>query len=364
MKFKTKILLYFFILWLILISINLFLINHLRTASNTIFVIIIIIELFVSSLFIWFVFNLEIKHSIDNIVYHIKKVTEGHFDEKFEKENDAKFDELTKNLEIMEEKIKKIKLSEDQTSKNKKLQIAYNKLKQIDQLKDNFLSNISHELRTPLTSIKSYNQLLYDEVVGKLNKDQKESLKIVLNSTDHLIGLINNLLDISRYSSKKAQFNFEDFDLKENIKKIIYEFKPTIFKIQGNISVSGINCIIKADKTKIMQVFRNLINNAIKYRKKSRKLDIKIHISKYLDDTGYIKITVKDNGIGIHKKDFENIFDKFYQVDQSITRKVEGDGLGLSIVKYIIESHKGILKVNSKINKWTEFTICLPKKKI
>jgi PAS domain S-box-containing protein len=241
---------------------------------------------------------------------------------------------------------------------NHRLGKANEQLAHLNEVKDNFLSTVSHELKTPLTSIKSYNQIIYDGILGTVNEKQKEAIDIVLSSTDHLNRLINELLDVSRYEAGKKEFDFENFNIKEVILEVVKEFKPTLDSSGAGIRLKSSDIFLFADKDKIKEVFRNLISNSVKYRSKaSLVIHIRVRIFKKS-----VEITVKDNGIGISKKNQRNLFNKFYQVDQGLTRKTEGAGLGLSIVKHIVEGHKGKIRANSKIGKGTEFIILLPKK--
>ena len=239
--------------------------------------------------------------------------------------------------------------------RTKELEEAYRKLKKLDRHKDNFLSNVSHELRTPLTSIKSYVQMLDKGILGKINGEQKEGLDIILHSTNHLIELINDLLDSSRYEAGKAKLNFEESDVEEVLGDVIKEFTPTLKDIGGDINLTMEDNIgsVVLDQIKILQLIRNIINNSIKYRSES---DLKIDINVSRDEQ-YLKIQLRDNGIGISEENRKHLFDKFYQVDQSLTKKVEGTGLGLSIVLQIIKAHKGKIEVNSKLGVYTEFNL-------
>lgn len=275
-----------------------------------------------------------------------------------------KFEEKLKKFnEELEEKIRK-RTSELERSK-KQLELAFNRLKELDELKDNFISNVSHELRTPLTSIQSYNQLISEGILGPINYRQKEALNLIVSSTKHLASIIGNILDISKYDYGKMPFQRTAFDFKEIIKTVIEEFNPTLQSLNARIifnNETNQNSFrsfeIYADKEKLLQVTRNLVSNSIKYRS-ARDLIIRITIVKKGKN---FMIRFKDNGIGIKKENISNLFNRFYQVDASLTKKIQGTGLGLSIVKSIIQLHRGTINVKSEYSKYTEFVISLPKK--
>ncbi|MBN1502335.1 PAS domain S-box protein [Candidatus Woesearchaeota archaeon] len=242
-------------------------------------------------------------------------------------------------------------------SVNRQLEKLNEELMRQDTLKDTFLSNISHELRTPLTSIRTYNQLIYDQVFGPINKKQKESLKITLESADYLTELISNLLEISRFEVGKMKMHFSRENIIAVVNEVIKEFQPRVEEINGNILVhKKRSYMLNIDKTRIKQVYRNVIENSIKYRSK-RPLRIEIRHSKIKN---FVKIQIRDNGIGISKRNIKHLFNKFYQAEQAMTEKRGGVGLGLSIIKHIIEAHKGTIMIDSKLGKGTTVTICLP----
>lgn len=265
-------------------------------------------------------------------------------------EVDSKTKELNKFNKNLEKTVRKRTVA---------LKTANEKLHALNKVKDNFISSVSHELRTPLTSIKSYNQLLYDQILGSITKKQKDALKIILMSTDHLEGIINDILDVSRYEANKYELVCEKDNLNDTIKEVVQEFKPIVKKVNGKITIKSKHKkeTLSMDKDKIKQVLRNLINNSIKYKSsKKLKIDIELKIVK----KKFMEITISDNGLGMPKENLDHIFDKFYQVDQTSTRKVEGTGLGLSIVSQIMSLHKGKIKVKSKLDKGTEITLLIP----
>jgi PAS domain S-box-containing protein len=248
-------------------------------------------------------------------------------------------------------------------TRTKQLQTAYDKLKELDKMKDNFLSNVSHELRTPITAMKSYNQLLYSELLGKLNSDQKEALEVVLESTDHLMSIINNLLELSKYESGKSSLHLTKFKMADVVNEVCMEFKQAIHDLNGDyiFEPAKKELILNADRIKLKRLLINLFGNSIKYRSKSRSLKLILKTQYFSKQKRkWLRLSLQDNGLGITKKNLSHIFDKFYQVDESMTRHAGGEGIGLSIVKEIAELHDGKIIVESKLNHGTKFILEIP----
>ncbi|MBN1157348.1 PAS domain S-box protein, partial [Candidatus Woesearchaeota archaeon] len=266
---------------------------------------------------------------------------------------------------LAEEALKKrnqelMKKEEEIIEINRKLENLTQELVQLNNVKDNFLSSVSHELKTPLTSIKSYNQLLSDGILGGLNDKQKEAIQVVLQSTEHLNRLINDLLNVARYEEGRAEFNFVKCNFNDLISMVSKEFEPLLTSVGAvlKIKMPKSATSLSADREKLYEILRNLLSNAIKYRSK-RRLTVTIALRR---NDKSIVISVNDNGTGISRENMRNIFNKFYQADQGMTKRVEGTGLGLSIVKHIVEGHHGTISVKSQFGRGTKFMIILPTK--
>jgi|GEM_PF-6196840 len=259
------------------------------------------------------------------------------------------FNKLTSMLENDRNEVSK---------KNVALEEANKSLKKLDELKDNFLSNVSHEIRTPLTSLKSYTQLLLSGSFGKLNRSQEENVKIVLESILQLEHLVNDLLDVSKFESSRMIMHPEKCDINRIIKDTSKEFDPLIKKLDGRIilKIDSKHKNITVDKDRIKQLVRNILSNAVKYHSE-RKL--KIIISTHLEEKN-LMISFEDTGIGISKADMKHLFEKFYQVDQGMKRKVGGSGLGLVIIKQIARAHHGNVHIESMPDKGTTVYVQLP----
>jgi signal transduction histidine kinase len=251
----------------------------------------------------------------------------------------------------------------------KQLEQDKNELQKLDNLKSSFLANVSHELRTPMTAITGFTDLLLDKVDGPINEEQEKSLKKIASHSRHLMQLINNVLDISRMEAgEKITLRQEEIDIKSLIESIDIVFEP-IIKQKGLTFIKAIDenlPPIYADKDRITQILMNLLSNAVKFtenggitvRAKPSEKGIKTGMK-----SSFAEFCIEDTGIGIKEEDVINIFDKFTQADVSIHRKYEGTGLGLNIVKRLVELHDGEIWVTSTYGEGSKFYFTLPLKK-
>ena len=241
---------------------------------------------------------------------------------------------------------------------SKTLNYACSELIKTEDLRRELMANVSHDLKTPLTMIKAYAELIRD-VTYKDKEKMDKNLNTIIEETDRLNILVNDILELSKIQSNVSPLNIEEFDLNELIKSIINRYDIYIEKENYNIEYKEQNnLIIKADKKRIEQVIYNLINNAINYTGDDKKVFIKVK-----QDKSKIRVEIKDTGKGIEKKDIEYIWDKYYKVDKTHSRVQIGSGIGLSIVKNILINHKFEYGVESKINKGTTFYFEIPKEK-
>jgi len=229
------------------------------------------------------------------------------------------------------------------------------KLRQLDEMKTDFVSTVSHELRTPLTSIKGYASLLADGKLGDLNEKQKRSAQIIDHESDRLTDLINDILDLSRLESGKGKAKLEEHDIRDCLEnaRVLEHAKEKGIKVVKLVPKSVPP--VPMDRNKIIQVFNNLVSNAIKFTPAGGKITIKVTSTKDL-----VKVDIIDTGIGIPKRDIPNLFNKFYQVESHLTRNQGGTGLGLPIVKEIIGLHHGLISICSKPRKGTTVSFALP----
>jgi two-component system phosphate regulon sensor histidine kinase PhoR len=226
-------------------------------------------------------------------------------------------------------------------------------LKKVENIKKDFVANVSHELRTPLTAIKGYIETLEEEVPS----EQLRYVETIKKNTERIIHIVDDLLTLMSLEDASSKLIVGEVDLNELINQIIPTFKHKLE--EKNLKIEVI-CEpdfpkIYADAFRLEQVFINLVDNAIKY---SEKGTIRIELSRKDEDT--VKIIVSDEGIGIPLEHQDRIFERFYTVDKSHSRRQGGTGLGLSIVKHIILLHDGNIQVSSEPGKGTKFIIHLP----
>ena len=240
---------------------------------------------------------------------------------------------------------------------------AYENMKVLNTLKDEFLSVASHELRTPMTIVKSYLWMLEKQKAGKLNQKQLEYLNKALVGTQRMISLINDMLDISKFERKKVSFSITQLNLINTIKDVVSNFDIRVgeknLKIEFNPPSTEI--LVDADSEKLRDVFTNLVENAVKFTKDGI---ITISIDEYEE---FYRISIKDTGSGIDKKDLTKLFHKFGRIDNSYTIATDsgGTGLGLYIVKLYIHGMGGMVGADSEgMGMGSTFWITLPKNKI
>jgi len=228
-------------------------------------------------------------------------------------------------------------------------------IRRLETMRRDFVANVSHELKTPLTSIKGFVETL---LAGAL-EDKENSvnfLQIINNHADRLNTLINDLLDLSHIESKEIVLKKEKLILANLVDAVMLGFKSQAKKKGVELSSDldpGLE--ILADKSKIEQVFTNLINNAIKYNKE--KGFVRVYAEQLPNN---VKIIIEDSGSGIPARDIPRIFERFYRVDKARSRELGGTGLGLSIVKHIIELHSGSVGVQSTEGLGSKFWFIIP----
>ena len=235
------------------------------------------------------------------------------------------------------------------------LQEAYRDLSQVDQIKNDFVSVASHELRTPLAVILGYATFLRDNVTGQAS----EQLEIVLSSAIRLRALIDDMVNLRHIQTNDLQLQRAIFSLRQLVFDVIKEFSELVAGKQQALTTKfsppDVPLNIDADRQKIYLVLANLLSNAIKFTPAKGR----IHINVELKGHKYW-VSVIDTGVGIPESDYDRIFDQFYQVEPSLTRKYQGMGLGLSIAKGMVEVHQGRIWVESVVNKGSKFTVVLP----
>ncbi|HUT06739.1 MAG TPA: HAMP domain-containing sensor histidine kinase [Nitrosopumilaceae archaeon] len=281
---------------------------------------------------------------LDAINKALSRVKEGMYGEKIKYTSEDEIGELVDSFNIMSDTIK------EKEEEAKKTDIA----------KDEFLAMITHELKTPLVPIQGYSDILLNEHLGKLNQQQKDRLSIIKSSSETLLGIISDLLDVQKLEIGQLRMKKDDSDIKDSIQKSLIALSPQAEKNEIQLTSNAENLLIYHDSERIKQVLTNLIKNAmIAVEPQRGKIEIIME-----EKPSEIQISVKDNGVGIPQDKQKDLFKKFYQVDTTLTRERGGSGLGLAICRGIIENHGGKIFVESKEGEGAKFTFTIPKQAI
>ena len=226
--------------------------------------------------------------------------------------------------------------------------------------KSDFLARMSHELRTPLAAIIGYGELLSDGITGPINDEQKRQLSRIRSSANHLLSIIDEILTLARMEAGKEKVDIRDVDVSELMDSVetmaqpLASAKGLTFRIQ--VEPEGLS--MKTDPVKLRQVLLNLISNAVKYTEKG---DITVR-SEARD--GVVNFHVSDTGVGVGEEHLEKIFEPFWQVEQTTTRRAGGTGLGLAVTRQFVDLLSGQIDVASEIGKGSTFTVSLPRERL
>ncbi len=236
------------------------------------------------------------------------------------------------------------------------LKKAYEEMSELSRLKTQFVQNISHELRTPLTFIKGYVELLLEQAMGPLSDEQKEALEVVSEKADVITRLVEDIVLLQK--AEAGKLDMAPVSIYE-VAKLSVQSASLVANEAGleiHLDATPDIPLVMGDKTRLMQVFDNLLSNAIKFSPEGGIITVR------LKDVGdFVQAEVQDQGIGIPEDELDKIFDRFYQVDGSTTRRFGGMGLGLAIAKSIVEAHGGRIWVESKLGEGSTFYFTVPK---
>lgn len=290
-----------------------------------------IMYIFIVSIFVAIIISVflssKITYPITNITKKAKKLGSGDFDIEYDESGIKEIDELSETLyEAQKELVK------------------------TDELRRDLMANVSHDLKTPLTMIKAYAEMIRD-ISYKNPEKMNEHLAIIVDETDRLTVLVNDILDLSKMQSNADTLQLEKFDLAKEIHNIVkkYQIIKETEKYVINVNIPD-EIIITADKKKINQVIYNLVNNAINYTGEDKQVTINV-----IKNKKYYLVEIKDTGKGIKESEIKYIWNKYYKNDKNHQRNVVSTGLGLSIVKQILELHNYEYGVNSIYKKGTTF---------
>jgi len=232
------------------------------------------------------------------------------------------------------------------------------RLRELDRMKSDFVSNVSHELRTPLTAIKGSADNMLDGITGPLNEKQTRYLTRMKSNADRLTRLINNVLDLSRIEAGKIDLKSAYLSLVTLAQEVAESIRPVATEklISLEVASPDIGVTAWADRDKITQVLMNLVGNAVKFTPPHGKVTVAVN----RNGDQWMQISVTDTGPGIPAEEAEKIFDRFYQIDQTGKQKARGTGLGLAISKVLVEMHGGKIWLTSEEGKGSTFSFRLP----
>lgn len=232
-----------------------------------------------------------------------------------------------------------------------------NELLQINKSKDEFIGIASHQLRTPATAVKQYLGLVLDDFAGPLNDDQTRYIQTAYNNNERQLRLVSDLLQAARVNAATYKPERQQYDISRLTREVIQDLEPIITQKQQHILTQGLDIQARpaVDATEIRLALSNLIENASKYSPEGATITVSLKKT-----NKSVVITVKDRGIGIAKEDLEKIFDKFTRLDNDYTHAIPGTGLGLYLVRKIVDVHNGTLSVQSVPKQGSEFSITLP----
>lgn len=278
---------------------------------------------------------------LERITGALSRVKEGIYGEKIEYSSDDEIGQLASAFNTMSETIK----------------IKEEEARRTDIAKDEFLAMITHELKTPLVPIQGYADMLLGGYLGNLTDKQRERISIIKSSSESLLQLISDLLDVQKLELGQLRMKKESVDVQNTVAKSIQILQPQIEESKVRVINDVKPCVVPHDTDRISQVLTNLLKNSLKAVKPEEGI-IKIHSD---ENEEQVRITVEDNGVGIPIEKQSMLFTKFYQADASLTREKGGSGLGLSICKGIVEAHGGTILLQSTTDTGTRVTFSLPK---
>lgn len=296
--------------------------------QELIFVSIVMIVL---ALILAMVISRHISKPLSQMSESAKELAKGNYDVEFHDQTSLEISELGSTLNYTTKQLKKT-----------------------EQLQHELIANVSHDLRTPLTMIRAYAEMMRD-IPGEITP---ENVQVIIDEADHLTGMVNDLLDISKLQAGVTQLNKTEFNLTAHLKEVVQRIDRMVSANEFAIElVYDQEVLIEADEFKMDQVVYNLINNAVNYSGDSRRVIVR---QECIDDT--VKVSVQDFGPGIAKEDLPLVWERYYKVDKEHKRSANGSGLGLAIVRKILELHGASYGVDSTLGKGSTFWFCCRRK--
>jgi PAS domain S-box-containing protein len=273
-------------------------------------------------------------------------------------ENKRLATELTRLNEHLEDRIRAA--TEQLEERNRQLEWQSEELERAYRLKSQFLASMSHELRTPINALLGYTSLLRDHIYGELNKRQEEALSRMHTASQHLLELVNDVLDLAKIEAGRMPVHLESVDVTDVIREVSQTIEPMVRRknLEYRVELAPDLPRLETDGTKVKQIVLNLLSNAVKFTHQGY-VAVRACVA---SDGEEVVIEVQDTGIGIREEDLPKIFEDFRQVDQSSTREYGGTGLGLSITKKLLHLLGGTIQLESRLGAGTTFTVSLPRR--
>ena len=268
------------------------------------------------------------------------------------------FDDMQQMNVVLEVEVDKATAEIRKT--NEELQLAYEEIQTASRMKSQFLAHMSHELRTPLNAVIGFSEILEDQTFGPMNEKQSRYVGNILTSSRHLLELINDILDLAKVESGRVELSLEQFLLQDCLSQVTDVVLPLALNksIEIKTDLAEDIGLVTADEQRFRQILYNLLSNAIKFTPENGQVEIKAHRI----ESGDLRVSVRDTGIGIKKEHQELIFSEFRQVEESYARRYEGTGLGLALTRRLVELHSGKIWVESEEGKGSTFTLVIPGK--
>ena len=295
---------------------------------------------FVLALTLGFVLSWSLIGPIQNIDGRLASIASGDFSGRVEVENRDELGALGANVDRMNDELRRL----------------YTELEAASQHKSEFLANMSHELRTPLNAIIGFSQVLRDEMVGTVNEKQAEYLDDIISSGNHLLSLINDVLDLSKVEAGQVELQVHPFSLREALERGVVMVRERATKDGVRVAFAADQEVdpVDGDERRIKQVIFNLLSNAVKFTPAGGEVDVSASRV-----NGEVRVSVADTGPGIAPEDRDRIFEEFQQSETGVGLR-EGTGLGLALSKQFVELHGGRIWLESELGRGSTFTFALP----
>jgi signal transduction histidine kinase len=294
----------------------------------------------VLALLLGFVLSWSVIGPIQNIDTRLAAIASGDFSGHVEVDNRDELGALGANVNRMNDELRRL----------------YTELEAASQHKSEFLANMSHELRTPLNAIIGFSQVLRDQMIGSVNEKQAEYLDDIISSGNHLLSLINDVLDLSKVEAGQIELEMQPFSLREALERgvLMVRERATEDGVRVGFTADPEVDVVDGDERRIKQVIFNLLSNAVKFTPAGGEVDVSA-----TRVNGEVRVSVADTGPGIAPEDRERIFEEFQQSDTG-SEQQEGTGLGLALSKRFVELHGGRIWLESEVGRGSTFTFALP----